>query len=57
MVITELFCNFRFDKKRLIENNSTITRNKITGIFCTVDEFSKKFDAEMAERVQIMQYG
>ncbi len=30
-------------------NDSMITRDKITDIFCTVDEFSKKFDAEMAK--------
>ncbi len=26
-----------------------ITQNKITDIFCTVDVFGKKFDAEMAK--------
>ena len=26
-----------------------ITQDKITDIFCTLDEFSKKFDAEVAK--------
>ena len=26
-----------------------ITQDKITNIFCTLDEFSKKFDAEVAK--------
>ena len=44
-----MFCNFKSDKQQLTNQYSMNTQDKITDIFCIVDEFSKKFDMEIAK--------
>ena len=46
MVITELFCAFKPDKQIVTKLTTMITKDKVTEIFCIIDEFDKNFDFE-----------
>lgn len=50
LVIIALFCNFNSDKQRITKQTPMITEDKVTEIFCVIDEFCKNFDAENGQK-------
>lgn len=49
-----MFCNFVGDKQQVIQNNAPmITDDKVTEIFCTIDEFCKKLDVELQKNLKL----
>ena len=51
MVITELFCVFKSDKQIVAKLTTMITKDKVTEIFCVIDEFDKNFDLELKKNL------
>ncbi len=51
MVITELFCVFKSDKQTVTKLTTMITKDKVTEIFCIIDEFDKNFDLELKKNL------
>ena len=51
MVITELFCAFKSDKQIVAKLTTMITKDKVTEIFCIIDEFDKNFDLELKKNL------
>ena len=51
MVITELFCVFKSDKQIVAKLTTMITKDKVTEIFCIIDEFDKNFDLELKKNL------
>ena len=51
MVITELFCVFKSDKQIVTKLTTMITKDKVTEIFCIIDEFDKNFDLELKKNL------
>ena len=51
MVITELFCVFKSDKQIVTKLTAMITKDKVTEIFCIIDEFDKNFDLELKKNL------
>ena len=47
MVITELFCIFKSDKQTVTKLTTMITKDKVTEIFCIIDEFDKNIELEL----------
>ena len=57
MVITELFCVFKSDKQIVTKLTTMITKDKVTEIFCIIDEFDKNFDLELKKNyILIVKY-
>ncbi len=51
MVITELFCAFKSDKQIVAKLTTMITKDKVTEIFCIIDEFDENFDLELKKNL------
>ena len=51
MVITELFCVFKSDKQIVTKLTTMIAKDKVTEIFCIIDEFDKNFDLELKKNL------
>ena len=51
MVITELFCVFKSDKQIVTKLTTMITKDKVTEIFCIIDEFDKNFESELKKNL------
>ena len=51
MVITELFCAFKPDKQIVTKLTTMITKDKVTEIFCVIDEFDKNSDLELKKNL------
>ena len=51
MVITGLFCIFKSDEQIITKLITMITKDKVTEIFCIIDEFDKNFDLELKKNL------
>ena len=51
LVITGLFCIFKSDKQIITKLTTMITKDKVTEIFCIIDEFDKNFDLELKKNL------
>ena len=51
MVVTELFCVFKSDKQIVAKLTTMITKDKVTEIFCIIDELDKNFDLELKKNL------
>ena len=46
-----MFCVFKSDKQIVTRLMTMITKDKVTEIFCIIDEFDKNFDLELKKNL------